>query len=73
MARRYITAAPGDAPPIGLVPLGKLTADSFEQLYAWMHGRGLDPKTIRHVHVMLRQSLKDAVRKRTLNRNRPTS
>lgn len=68
--RRYVEKPPDGAPAIGLMRLDRLTPEAFEDLYAWLREhRGLKPRTIQYLHVVLRQALKDAARKGTIARN----
>lgn len=66
---RWVTKPPADAPMLGPIPLNRLTPDAFELLYAWMREHGRGPRTIQYVHVVLRMSLSDAVRKKALLSN----
>ncbi|MGH2699377.1 MAG: tyrosine-type recombinase/integrase, partial [Actinomycetota bacterium] len=56
------------APVIGAVPLQQLTPDRLNVLYADLlaagrrDGKGLSPKTVRNIHVIIRKALADAVR-----------
>lgn len=63
------------APRIGSVPLQKLTAPMLNGLYAQLeasgrrNGKGLAPRSLRHVHAILRRALADAVAWNLLVRN----
>jgi integrase len=63
------------APRIGGVPLQKLTAPRLNSLYAELeasgrrNGKGLSPRSVRHVHAILRRALADAVAWNLLVRN----
>ena len=54
-------------PRIGGVPLQKLTAPTLNRLYADLeasgrrNGKGLSPRSVRHVHAIIRRALADAV------------
>jgi integrase len=67
--RRWIFEAPEGATPLGTIRLNQLTAEGFELLYAFMRDRGLSPRTIHYVHVVLRMALKDAVKKGKIAHN----
>jgi integrase len=54
---------------IGRLPLAKITAMRIQQLYAEMMARPLSPLTIRRLHTVLNQALKQAVRWRMLAHN----
>src|SRR5581483_1375970 len=62
-------------PHIGGVRLQELDAARLDRFYAHLltqggaGGRSLSPKTVRNVHVIVRKSLQDAVRKRLITRN----
>ncbi len=64
-------------PRIGRTELQDLTADHLDRLYEELltdgkmtkPGEGLSPKTVRYVHNMIGKALKDAERKRLVNRN----
>lgn len=63
-------------PTLGDVPLQSLTIDHVDQLYARLlrEGRhdgtgGLSPKSVRYIHTTLHRALRDAERKRLVNRN----
>lgn len=70
VVKRYVQQPPEGAPAIGSMRLDRLTPEAFEDLYAWLRDeRGLKPRTIQYLHVVLRQALKDAARKGTIARN----
>ena len=63
-------------PTLGHLQLQRLTADHLDQLYAQLltTGRvdgkgGLAPKTVRSIHTIVHKALRDAERKRLVNRN----
>lgn len=62
-------------PRIGGVPLQKLTSPMLNGLYAELersgrrNGKGLSPRSVRHVHAILRRALADAVAWNLLLRN----
>ncbi len=64
-------------PRIGGIPLQQLRADHLDQLYVQLlkSGRrdskegGLSPKTVQYLHTTIHKALKDAERKRLVNRN----
>jgi len=66
---RYILPALGD------IPLRRLRLDHLEGFYAGLaatggrHGRGLAPKTVREVHMIIRAALDLAVRRELLGQN----
>jgi integrase len=63
------------APRLGSVPLRRLRVDHLEGLYRELlhtngrSGKGLAPKTVHNVHVMIRSSLRMAVRRRLASVN----
>lgn len=48
-------------PALGRVKLQKLTPTTINRFYADLLDKGLAPKTVKNVHIMLRRSLQDAV------------
>ena len=66
-------------PALGRRPLAKLTADDLDLFYAALltsgrkqgggRSRGLAPKTVRNIHLMLSKALVDAARKGLIARN----
>ncbi|MGZ6609009.1 MAG: tyrosine-type recombinase/integrase [Solirubrobacteraceae bacterium] len=67
-------------PTLGSVPLQALNVDHLDDLYRQLatngrlrDGQGLSPKSIRHVHTTLHKALRDAERKRLIQRNVATS
>lgn len=69
IVRRWIKDPPEGAPPLGAIRLDRLSPEAFEALYTWMREQGRAPRTIQYVHVVLRQALKDAVKKKALPGN----
>lgn len=70
IVRRYIENPPEGAPRLRDILLDRLTWEHFEDLYAWLHNeRGLAPRPIEYLHVILRQALDDAVKKGVIMRN----
>ncbi len=57
------------APAFGRVPLGQLTPQRVQALYAELSDRGLSPKTIGNVHCVLHKALDDAFRWRLVSVN----
>lgn len=67
------------APALGRRPLAKLTADDLDLFYATLltqgrkqaggKSRGLAPKTVRNIHLMLSKAFADAARKGLIPRN----
>ena len=56
-------------PMIGTTPLMKLRPDQVQQMYSDLLSRGKAPRTVLHVHRLLYQALKQAVRWQILMRN----
>jgi hypothetical protein len=63
-------------PALGRIPLQALTAAHLNRLYAHLaeHGRrdgrgGLNPKSVRHVHVLLHKALSSMTRRREVTRD----
>ena len=56
-------------PAIGRVELQKLTTNQIQGIYAALLGKGLSNRTVLHVHRVLSQALKHAVRWGLLSRN----
>jgi integrase len=64
-------------PTLGHIALQNLTADHLDRLYRGLlaNGRadgksgGLSPKSVRYIHTTLHKALRDAERKRLINRN----
>ncbi len=70
MVKRYIEKPPEGAPPIGAIPLHRLTPAAFSGLYAFLwKEHGLAPRTLQYLHTVLRQALGYAVRTGALARN----
>jgi integrase len=63
VVERYVAAS------IGGIPLADLRPSHLSALYASLVKRGLSPRTVRTVHVVVRRALADAVREGTLGRN----
>lgn len=68
--KRWITNPPPGAPRLGPIKLRKLTSTDFDRLYLSMfkkghREKGLKPKSIRSLHVILRMAL-EAARKKGL-------
>jgi integrase len=56
-------------PTLGKVRLAKLAPEHLDHLYADLLARGLSPTTVGHLHAMLHDALKQAVRRGTVPRN----
>lgn len=56
-------------PRLGDIPLARIQPSHLERLYAEMMGKGLSPKTTRHVHAVLHAALEKAVRWNMVPRN----
>lgn len=56
-------------PELGHVQVQQLSADRLDRFYAELIARGLAPKTVRNIHVLLHKALRDAVRKNLVPRN----
>lgn len=70
VVKRYVQRAARRRAVDRATRLDRLTPEAFEELYAWLREhRGLGPRTIQYLHVVLRQALKDAARKGTIARN----
>ena len=63
VVRRYVQ------PFIGAVSLKDVRPQHLNDLYAGMVRRGLSPRTVRTVHVVVRRALSDAVREGLITRN----
>lgn len=71
--RRYVYDPPKGLPRIGDAPLLKLEPATFEGLYLAMRDDlGLDPSTIRKLHVLLRSALAFAAARAAAIRTNPT-
>lgn len=71
IVRRYLADPPNpETPPIGKVPLHRLTSEAVQKLYTYLwEDEGLAPRTIRYLHAVLRQCLSYAVNTGALARN----
>lgn len=70
MVRRYIEEPPEGAPPIGAIPLHRLTPAAFSGLYTFLwKDHGLAPRTLQYLHTVLRQAMGYAVKTGALGRN----
>lgn len=56
-------------PELGHVQIQQLSPDRLDRFYAELVARGLAPKTVRNIHVLLHKALRDAVRKNLVPRN----
>ncbi|MEX2375742.1 MAG: tyrosine-type recombinase/integrase, partial [Dehalococcoidia bacterium] len=70
MVARYITEPPEGAPLLAMKKLSRLVAADFDDLYTFLwREKGLSPRTLQFLHAVLRQALKDAVKRKQLATN----
>ncbi|MEX2374378.1 MAG: hypothetical protein WD942_02180, partial [Dehalococcoidia bacterium] len=70
MVSRYILAPPEGAPLLAMKKLSRLAPADFDDLYAFLwREMGLSPRTLQFLHAVLRQALKDAVKRKQLAAN----
>jgi integrase len=67
--RKWIFTPQPGTPFLGAKPLRKLTVGDFDKLYLAMEEKGLQRRSIEHLHGVLKRALKSAVRKGELPRN----
>lgn len=66
---KWVLTGQQGMPPLGGVPMRKLTVDHFDKFYVAMSERGMGARGIEHLHGLLKRALKAAVRKGELPRN----